>query len=157
MSSFPRDHWAADVNIIPAPPDDVWVHPSLEVRDSAIEGRGLFATEPLVAGSVVMVLGGRLVTTAELVALIAAATEYVDTLTVATDVHLVLPTGTAAHYGNHSCEPTMAVAEHYTMVTTRAVVPGEEMTVDYTTISGASSEVVPCHCGASACRGAVPV
>jgi len=142
---------------IPAPPDDVWVHPSLEVHDSAIAGRGLFATEPLAAGSVVLVLGGHLVTTAELVALIASATEYVDTLSVGTDVHLVLPTGTAAHYGNHSCEPNMAVADRYTMVTTRAVVPGEEMTVDYATISGAASELVPCHCGARTCRGAVPL
>ena len=41
---------------------DVWVHPTVAVERSAIEGRGLFATAPLAAGELVMRLGGRVVT-----------------------------------------------------------------------------------------------
>ena len=78
----------------PAPPERCWLLPSVEVRRSTIEGRGLFATEPVAAGSVVGRLGGRLVDGAELRMLLAAAelsASYVDTITVLPDLHLVLP------------------------------------------------------------------
>ena len=51
---------------VPAPPETCWLHPGVEVRESPIEGRGLFATEPIKAGSVVARLGGRLVSGLEL-------------------------------------------------------------------------------------------
>ncbi|MFI9385867.1 hypothetical protein [Kutzneria sp. NPDC052558] len=41
-----------------------WLHPDVEVRRSAIEGSGLFATRPIPAGTVVARLDGTLVTTA---------------------------------------------------------------------------------------------
>jgi uncharacterized protein len=142
------------------PPRDVWVDPRLAVRPSPIEGRGLFATEPIEAGSVVIRLGGRLVSTAELDAVIAAAdadpsAAYVDSVTVAEGRHLVLPPRTAAHFANHSCDPSLWHVGAYELATRRRVDAGEELTVDYGTSSGAPGFTMPCTCGAAACRGVV--
>src|SRR5215469_13736437 len=92
------------------PPDEVWVSDTLEVRPSVIEGRGLFAIQHVPVSTVLMRLGGRLVRTCELDELIAAAIAdaalpYVDSFSVAGDLQLVLPPGTAAHFANHSCDP----------------------------------------------------
>ena len=102
-------------------------------------------------------LGGRLVSTDELAAMLASATGYVDSLTVDHDVHLVLPPGTKAHFANHSCEPNLAIQRPYAVATTRAVRAGEELTVDYATISDAPGQLVRCRCGAASCRGTVEV
>jgi len=139
------------------PPDDVWVHPSVEVRPSPISGRGLFATEPLPAGVVVIRLGGRLVDTAELHRLFAVAAddEYVDTVAVDHDTHLVVPSGTTAHWGNHSCDPTMWPVGTYDLATCRPIAAGEELTVDYATISDDATFTMHCTCGAAPCRTVV--
>src|SRR5262245_57134599 len=98
---------------VPHPPDEVWVHPDVAVEESAIEGRGLFARVPLPAGEVVIRLGGRLVSLAELhrlfdtVDTVAATGDYIDTIAVDNDLHLVVPPGTAAHFANHPCDPAL--------------------------------------------------
>jgi hypothetical protein len=77
----------------------VWLHDLVEVRESPIENRGLFATDDLSEGIVVIRLGGRLVSTAELAALLDQATSglarnpYIDTITVYEDAHLVEEVG----------------------------------------------------------------
>lgn len=143
----------------PAPPAHVWVDPRLVVRSSPIEGSGLRAAAPVPAGVVVVRLGGRLVGTGELEALLAAsatdpAAPFVDTITVDEGAHLVLPPDTAAHYGNHSCDPTLWHVGPYALATRRALRPGDEATIDYATQSGAALTMV-CRCGAASCRGMV--
>ena len=75
-----------------------------------------------------MRLGGRLVDTAELERLIEAAGDdpdaYVDTITVHPDEHLVLPTGSRAHHGNHSCDPSTWLGGPYELVARRPLRPG---------------------------------
>jgi SET domain-containing protein len=142
------------------PPADVWVDERVEVGASGIEGDGLFARADLAANTPVLRLGGRLVTTEELDALITAAdadpdAPYVDTFTVYEDAHVVLPPGTRAHYANHSCDPNLWYSDAYTIVTRRDITADEELTIDYATISGAPGFTMPCTCGAPECRGAV--
>jgi hypothetical protein len=139
----------------PTPPDTPWVHDAVVVRDSAIAGRGLFADDRLAEGTVVIRVGGRLVGTDELRELIDTSDVYVDTLTVFEDVHLVLPTATTVHYGNHSCDPTLWHVGPYEIATRRPIRRGEELTVDYATQTGAPGFSMSCGCGASACRGLV--
>jgi SET domain-containing protein len=138
----------------------VWVSPRVEVRASPIEGEGVFARDDIATGTALLRLGGRLVTTAELDALIAEAdadpaAPYVDTFTVYEDAHVVLPPGTPAHYGNHSCDPNLWYADAYTFVTRRDVRAGEELTIDYATISGADGLLMSCACGVPGCRGEI--
>jgi uncharacterized protein len=136
----------------------VWVHPGLAVRTSAIEGHGLVATEPVPEGTVVVRLGGRLVPTDELARLLAAAAHadapFVDTVTIDEDLHLVLPPGTRAHFGNHSCDPTLWHVGPYDLAARRDLGAGDEATVDYGTQSGAAF-TMPCRCGSERCRGVV--
>lgn len=139
---------------------DVWLDDRLAVGDSPIEGRGLFFSADVPSDTVVIRLGGRLVSSAELIAVIAAAqgdpaAPYVDTITIREDEHLVLPPGTRIHFGNHSCEPTLWHVSPYEIATRRWVSAGEEATIDYGTQSGAPGFTMQCRCGAGTCRGAV--
>src|SRR3954467_8470714 len=96
--------------MVEEPPAQVWTPPSLRPLRSAISGDGLFAGADIIAGSRVFQLGGRLVSTAELSALIAAENacgSYVDTITVSEGLHLVLPPDTLVHFANHSCDPNL--------------------------------------------------
>ena len=143
-----------------APPAEVWNDDRVVVGPSRIEGRGLFASSDIEQGTVVLRLGGRLVSTAQLARLIEAADRdpdapYVDTLTIYENAHLVLPLATIAHFGNHSCDPTLWPVGDYEMATRRDVREGEELTIDYGTISGAAGFTMDCRCGAAACRGRV--
>lgn len=138
----------------------MWVDERLVVDDSAIEGRGLFFSSDLPAGTAVIGLGGRLASTSTLEALIAAANAdpdapFVDTITIRDDQHLVLPPNTLAHFGNHSCDPTLWHVGPYSLSTRRAVIAGEEATIDYGTTSGAPGFAMACRCGSGRCRGVV--
>lgn len=139
---------------------DVWADDRVIVADSAIEGRGLYVTQPVRAGTVVMRLGGRLVTSAELAALFAAnesdpGAVYVDTITIDDDAHLVMPPGSIAHFGNHSCDPTMWHVGPYELATRRDIAADDELTIDYGASSGADGFVMHCDCGSSSCRGEI--
>ncbi len=142
------------------PASTVWVDARLVVRDSPIDGRGLFFTCDVEEGTVVVRLGGRLVGSAELDGLIETATadphaSYVDTITVYDDAHLVLPPCSAVHFGNHGCEPTLWHVGPYEVAARRDVTGGEEATIDYGTQSGAAGFSMVCKCGSTACRGVV--
>jgi SET domain-containing protein len=127
----------------------------VEVRDSPIEGRGLFAVEKIAGGEVVSRLGGRLVASRELHELLERSDHYVDTIAVAGDVHLVLPPGRANGYGNHSCDPNLWWTGIYELATRRDIRAGEELTNDYAASTTEESWSMPCNCGASSCRGVV--
>jgi uncharacterized protein len=140
-----------------APPPDVWIDDRLAAHPSPIEGHGLFATEDIAAGSILIRLGGRLVSTAELASLIADADKdpgapYVDTVTVYEDTHLVIPPGTNVHFGNHSCDPNTWHVGPYEIAARRDIRAGDEVTIDYGTNSGAPSFSMPCNCGSVFCR-----
>lgn len=142
------------------PPADVWLDPRLHIDSSPIEGQGLFATDVIYAGEVVIRLGGRLETSAELNALIAAADQdpagvYVDSITIYDDAHLVLPPRSAAHYGNHSCDPSGWLSGPYAVSARRNLHPGDELTLDYGTFSGANGFQMECRCRSPLCRSQV--
>lgn len=142
------------------PPTNVWADRRIVVRRSSIEGSGLFAGDDLREGIVVLRLGGRLVTSAELAALIAQTNHdpdapYVDTITILEDLHLVLPPGTLLHFGNHSCDPNLWHVGPYELATRHDVGSDEELTLDYATNSGAEGFTMECNCGSGKCRGRV--
>ena len=138
---------------------EVWRDGRVVVGASEIHGQGWVAADAIAAGEVVVRLGGRLVPSAVLRELLAAAAAdpdatYIDTVAVSEDVHLVLPQGTVAHYGNHSCDPNLGFDGPFVIRASRAIAAGEELTVDYATCSGPGL-VLDCRCGAPGCRGRV--
>ena len=139
-----------------SPPADCWLHPGIEVRESPIAGRGLFARQPYPAGTVVSRLGGRLVSWDELRRLLAdPAQPYVDTITVSETEHLVLPPRRPNGYGNHCCDPNLWWVGPYELATRRAILAGEELTNDYATSTADPAFAMACGCGSRLCRGTV--
>lgn len=66
--------------------------------------------------------------------------------------------GSGAEYINHSCEPNLIsriIKGHILYMALRDIKPGEELTIDYR--FDKKVERVPCHCGASKCRGTINV
>lgn len=141
-----------------AVPLGVWVHRAAVVRASAIAGRGLFVTEPVTAGEPLIRLGGRVVTSDELVRLFERASiedRYVDTIAVDLDAHLVLPPDSRAHYANHSCDPSLWFGRPLELVARRDLAAGTELTIDYGVISDDVTFTMDCTCSATTCRGVV--
>ena len=126
----------------------------MDVHASPIQGSGLFATSPIAADVVVVRLGGRVVTTAELHQLFDEAADgiYIDTFAIGDDTHVVLPHDTVAHYGNHSCEPTIWPTSAFELATRRRLDVGDELTVDYGLISDDATFQMDCTCSAATCR-----
>jgi hypothetical protein len=133
-----------------------WLHPDVAVAPSDVAGRGLVATRPIAAGTVVSVLGCRLVDDGELAALFEASETYVDTVVVAEGTHLVLPPGSPNRFGNHGCEPNLGWADEYSLETLRDVVEGEELLHDYAMSTVDPGFYLRCHCPSARCRHKVP-
>lgn len=139
------------------PPADVWIDHRLMVRPSDIEGCGLFATEDIAAETVLIRLGGRLVSSVKLAAILARANAdprapYVDTITVYEDAHLIIPPGRKVHFGNHSCDPNAWHVGPYEIAARRDIRASEEVAVDYGTTSGIPGFSMPCNCQSVLCR-----
>lgn len=144
--------------MVEEPSSEVWSHPALSARPSAISGDGLFTGVDISAGDRLFRLGGRLVSTVELGSLIADANangRYVDTITIVEGRHLVLPTDSIVHFANHSCDPNLWHVGFYDVVARRDIRAGEELTIDYGTNSGAPGFEMRCTCGTTRCRGVV--
>jgi SET domain-containing protein len=146
--------------VVDLPEPDCWLHPDVEIRSSPIAGLGLFATAPIAAATVVSRLGGRLVSTAELHDVLAAAANdpehpYVDTVAVTEARHLLLPPRRPNGYGNHSCDPNLWWAGAYELAARRDIAAGEEVTNDYATSTGDDELTMVCSCRTACCRGTI--
>lgn len=105
-------------------------------------------------------VGGRLLSGTELQAAFEAAASdpahpYIDTITVARDLHLILPPRRPNGYGNHSCDPNLWWINAFTQAARRDIAPGEELTNDYATSTGVADFRMDCGCGSPLCRGVV--
>ena len=132
-----------------------WVHPRVVVGDSPISGRGLITTADLQRGTVVARLDGRHVTDDELAAIIAAAEEYVDTISIDEGINMLIAPGQAIHFGNHGCDPNVWHTDASTLAARRLIVAGEELTVDYATQTDDPAFTMACNCGSPLCRGRI--
>ena len=137
--------------MVPDPEPDCWLHPAVEVGPSDIAGRGLFANAPLPAGTVVSRLGGRLVDTATLRNLIASSEEYVDTVVVDDDRHLLLAPGDN-RFGNHACDPNLGWVTEFALATVVDVPAGGELLADYAMSTVDRDWIMRCHCTSYRCR-----
>lgn len=134
-----------------------WITPKAEKRTpSAIAGRGLTAVAPIVAGDVVAVKGGHVVTTQALRALPARLQN--SEIQIADGLHLAALDDAEYEdvmlFLNHSCEPNVGFGGNVVLVAMRDVAPGEELTTDYALFDD-HDEAMVCACGRPACRGRV--
>ena len=130
--------------------------PKTEVRESPIEGKGLFASEPIAAGEVVAVKGGHILTGAQWAALEPELGPA--EIQIGEDLFIAPVTASdrdaAMLYTNHSCEPNIALQGQIVFVAMRDIDAGEELTHDWATTDDLDYEM-QCKCGSSSCRGTI--
>jgi uncharacterized protein len=127
-------------------------HDDVEVRRSPIEGLGLFALRPFVAGQRIRQIN--------IVREVTPDSPLREDLGERTD-HCDYPDGKVVLLGfpdrhvNHSCDPNAYVSyehERCYLVARREIAAGDEITCDYN-LNLTAGTAWPCHCGAPRCRG----
>ena len=132
---------------------ETWFDPRLATGPSPVHGTGLFANAPIRAGEVVMVWGGTAWTRAQLDAgeVPPCSFSFIDD-----DLLLAGPEDGLDYFVNHSCDPSVWMADEVTVVSRRDIDPGEEITGDYALWESDDAYLVEsCTCGAETCRGVV--
>jgi len=104
-----------------------WLNPAVEVRVSAIAGRGLFTTTDLPGGTAVLRLDAP-----------PGEGDRPDTWGVG--------------FPNHSCDPGLGWADDVTLVTMTAAPRGAELLTDYAMCIADPSWIMRCHCPSYRCR-----
>lgn len=134
--------------------------PKVEVREnSKIQGKGIFAKEPIRKGEIIAIKGGHIIDTNEYKRLGNDVRQYCLQIE---DDFFIGPKKSEeirdnAIYINHSCEPNVGFRGQVTYVASRDINAGEELTHDYAmcfTDMDAFSNLV-CKCGSKDCRGRI--
>jgi SET domain-containing protein len=138
------------------------LNPRIEVRGSDIEGRGLFAREPIAAGEFIWQKDAdeRAYTQAEIDAMPEAQRQnfYNYSYQTGPDQFYGTPEGKAgddADYMNHSCDPNTWFEADGSMTALRDIAAGAEITYDYATSEARPDFTLNCRCGTKLCRGTV--
>jgi GNAT superfamily N-acetyltransferase len=131
-----------------------WISPKAEKGvASEIEGKGLFAREPIRRDEVVAVKGGHLVDTDTLLGLPEllqqSDVQVTDELHIASLNEDEYDAGML--YLNHSCEPNVGFGGNIVLVAMRDINAGEELTTDYALFDDYDGTMT-CHCGRPSCR-----
>jgi hypothetical protein len=137
-----------------------WVSPKVEVRSVGGKGIGSFAKQPIAAGEIVVMQGGRIIGSTTLTTGSYKPFAY-HCFQVDKGLYIcpLEPTQEALDgilQVNHSCEPTCGIRGQIALVAMRDIKAGEEITYDYamTDVADGDPEWEPmaCSCGARNCR-----
>ena len=130
--------------------------PKARVRDSDVEGRGLFAVEPIAKDEIVAIKGGHILD--EETFQRSKAIVGNSDVKIADGFHLGALSPEeydgVMMFLNHSCEPNVGVQGNIVFVAMRDIAAGEELCLDYALIDDYDDQMA-CHCGAAICRGIV--
>ena len=130
-----------------------YISPKAGVKNSPIQGKGLFAVEPIAKGEVVCVKGGYIFNRRTLCSMPdwyrAAEVPVAEDLFIG-PLHEGEREGSMI-FSNHSCEPNIGVRGQIVFVAMRDIAPGEELTHDWATTDDDDYEL-ECKCGAATCR-----
>jgi SET domain-containing protein len=128
----------------------------VQFRDSAIEGRGVFARKRFLPGDVITPYAPkqRRLAIDDPEANAAADTKF----TLVSEDYFVIVPDTSVPGGwlcNHSCSPNAAIYSDGAgrIQCERPIQPGEEVTIFYGWVTLNEPERDPCRCGAKQCRG----
>ncbi len=141
-------------------------HSPVEVRDSQIHGRGVFAKRRIAKGEFIMQYGGRIIPEEEADELYGDGKEPNGIVLLFTlENGFVIDgavAGNDARFINHSCEPnceTYQDGDQIEIHAIREIAAGEELTYDYHLTVDPDSDPdeerrrYSCRCGKLACRG----
>jgi uncharacterized protein len=129
----------------------------LEIRESRIHRRGVYALERIPARRKVIEYTGQRISRRETKRRGLGSVTYLFTL----DNYWTIDGafgGSGAEIINHSCDPNLRssiLRGHILYITRRAIEPGEELTVDYRFSD--KIDKVKCRCGSPGCRGTINI
>jgi hypothetical protein len=130
-----------------------YLSPKTAVRPSPIQGRGLFAVEPIHKGEIVCVKGGHVFDRATLRE--AAPALGAAEIQIGHDLFIgplsVEEREGSMIFSNHSCDPNIGVRGQIVFVAMRDIAAGEELTHDWAMTDDDAYEM-ECRCGAADCR-----
>jgi SET domain-containing protein len=129
----------------------------MEIRESAIHRRGVYALERIPARRKVIEYTGERISRRETKRRGDGKITYLFTLDSYWTIDGAVG-GSGAEIINHSCDPnlrTVILKGHILYISRRVIKPGEELTVDYRFAD--DCERVKCLCGAKSCRGTINV
>ena len=127
----------------------------MEIRDSKIHRRGVYALERIPAGRKVIEYTGEKISRRETKRRGTIHVTYMFTL----DAYWTIDGsvgGSGAEIINHACDPNLYARiqrGHILYISRRAIEPGEELTVDY--LFSDQVQDIKCHCGSPKCRGTI--
>lgn len=130
-----------------------WISLKIEQRRSPLHGLGLFAVRAISPGEIVVVWGCNLMREKDAQAAKRAGqkTQRIDE-----DLWDVFDPATKnedpSYNHNHSCDPNTWMEDTIIVSARRHIKPGEELTIDYATISLEEDWVMSCQCGSPQCR-----
>src|SRR6185437_16895716 len=127
------------------------LHPSVEVREHSLAGKGLFATQLIKQGDTVWRLDTnepKLIYEEK----IRLPPEEQSLAFQFKDRYIICHDG--SQYMNHSCDPNTWWASDTALEASRDIQPGEEITYDYVTADISPEWTAPwaCTCGSPLCR-----
>ena len=137
----------------------------IQVRRSGVHGKGVFALQPIAAGSTIIEYKGEVITWKEALRRHPHDPDHpthtfyfhIDDRRVIDGLHH----GNSARWINHACEPNCESDDSTGRVFIRAlrdIAPGEELFYDYGLViderqTAALKREYACHCGSAGCRG----
>jgi SET domain-containing protein len=143
-----------------------WVSDAVEVKQSGMEGKGVYAVRDIKENEVVGVFGGIVIPEEEIESL--ARTVPADRLNIDHAMY-IYPGFIMLHdyengcdplcFVNHACDPSAKVVNGIVLISTRDIPAGEEISWDYrhTDNVGNWSYEFKCQCGSANCSGMVQV
>lgn len=134
-------------------PNLSYLSPKTVVKESPIQGRGLFAREFIAQGEIVCIKGGHIFNRETL----REAQKTLGPAEIQIGENLFIGPLTEAEregsmiFSNHSCDPNIGMQGQIVFVAMRDIQAGEELTHDWATTDDDDYEM-PCNCGARNCR-----
>lgn len=125
------------------------IHPHLEVKDSPIQGKGLF-TEVYVSKATILfeIMGKRFQHDYDP----SLSQQNPNWIGIGHEEWLELGPGDIAIYLNHSCNPNVIINGKLQLITMKPLKAQEELLLDYSTTELDPYWKMDCGCGADECR-----
>lgn len=133
-----------------------WFSPKVAKRASGIEGRGLFAVEPIAEGELVVIKGGHVfdrITRDRLAETLGPAEIQIGDDLFIGPIRMEDREAAMMHL-NHSCDPNVGIQGQISFHAMRDIEAGEELAFDYATGDDDNWEMT-CQCGKATCRGTI--
>ncbi len=131
-----------------------WESSKLSTKKSSVQGRGVFAIEPIVKGEVLVRWGGTVYTTKQV---LSGEVNDDTACQIEDDLYIADPAGTellGTDLMNHSCDPNVWMDDEVTISARRDIRIGEEVVADYAMWVALSKYIIiaDCNCGSLLCR-----